>query len=84
MINLSKEDLIDSLYDDLDGYTLISEEIGNKRRWQTPYYYVVKRDSDETFWLIVHLVGNTEYQDNDDPEVIKQVYPKEKTVTYYE
>jgi hypothetical protein len=84
MFDLSKEDLLDSLYDELDGYKVISKEFGTQHRWQTSYYYVIKKESDSTFWFVIHLVGNTEHQYDEDPEVLRQVYPKEKTVTYYE
>lgn len=81
---LSAEDLDDATFDCLDGYEVVEQSRGSSGRWQTLHKYVIRRKSDNTFWLVERYLGNTEYQENEDAKLIKQVFRKEKTVVTYE
>lgn len=82
--NLTPEELNEATWGDLEGYKLVQEKARSKLRWQTIYEYVILRESDNTFWLVTRALGNTENQDHDDAELVRQVFQKTKTVVVYE
>lgn len=87
------EDEWDEFIDGGVGFTIISDEIYDHRRWAVVHEVIVRREEDGTFWRGRYRRGATEYQEydfdaswghNDSHAVLTQVFPKEKTVITYE
>lgn len=87
-LNLTKEEARRLIYGDLDGFSIISEEITGKSRWSIIYWVVVKRESDGKFFADEFRRGATEGQDERpfddiDPDFL-EVFPVEKKIIVYE
>lgn len=68
------------------GFTEISREMTDSRRWAVVNELTLRRDEDETFWRLWYDEPATENQEWSDPSTevyAVQVWPAEKTVTVY-
>lgn len=87
-LRLTKEDASEVISDNLEGYTLILDEIYHKGRWHTDREIVIQRNADSKFFRSHYSCGSTEIQDHtpweyEEPD-FTEVFTKEKTVIVYE
>lgn len=83
-----KETLREMLWEDVDGFEIVENEISGTSRWSIHYRLVFKHDG--KFYLTSYSVGATESQDESpfeyspDEVECKEVFPVEKTIIVYE
>lgn len=86
MTEFTIEFMFGVLYKTHKNVEVISNTICDQGRWSTDYELIFKMD--EKFYRTYYSRGSTECQDEGpweygDPEV-KEVFPKQKTITVYE
>jgi hypothetical protein len=76
------------IYEDIEGFKIIKQDIMGKSRWSIVYEIVIQRLSDNKFFKSFYSKGATEYQDQLPYEyekaIFEEVVPVEKTITVYE
>lgn len=87
-LELTRDEALEAISGDLEGFELVSENIVSQSRWSTRYKVVIQRLSDGKFFSDKFSRGSTEYQDESPWEYDKpnftEVFSVEKTVIVYE
>ncbi len=86
-LELTKEQARELIWEDTEGFTVISDEMTSQSRWSIHHCVVVKREADGKYFEGTYSKGATENQDEspfeyEEPNFL-QVWPKEKTVIEY-
>lgn len=86
--DLLKEDWKEFLWATPESWEIVTEEVGDHNRWNTPVTVICKPVDEERFFAWWYEQGNTEVQEDYGPceygdPTIEEVYPKEITVTIY-
>ena len=97
MLNLTREEALEILWENDENFEIISDKLCDKARWSLNYELIVKRKIDGKFFQSFYSTGSTESQEESPweyyppespweyyPPEFKEVFPIEKKVIVYE
>jgi hypothetical protein len=87
-LELTAEEVREIVYNGLDTFDVVYDKIITNTRWSIVHEIVIKRLSDNKYFMDTYSIGATERQDGSpfeyvDPNFI-EVFPIEKTIIVYE
>lgn len=84
MKNLTEEEFEDIVWNDEEYKEITEAKVFDQRRWQTRWYQIFQKLSDETLWRVSWDRGSTEQQDGGPENItLEEVEAYPVTVTKY-